>query len=548
MHSTGRFFALCLAAISTMFVGSAAPAAAAVAPSFVVPSQTSAGVLLNSLAVADFNGDGRPDVVVGDSASPGLTVVLGLGQGKLGPPIKSALPANATAIDVAVADFNGDGRADVAVATSTTGGTGLAVMRGRGDGTFVLFTTIPGIKAVGVIAADLDGDGDADVAALTDQPTGDALSVALGNGSGGFAAPVTYTPPFSITYNDLTSADVDGDGDLDLVYGAGCPVVRLNTGNGTFGPEICNGDPQARWGYYLAVGDLNQDGIVDLATAGDGHITVGIGNGTGRFTITQRYDGLAADFRGLDVADVTGDGKADIVAASDDITVVLKGAGNATYSGFERWVTGGADNTAVDLNADGRRDLVSAGGLRSGEISVAFGGVAAGSFRAPRNFVSLGEFAVGSIVKSGDLNADGRQDVVIAVAGSPVAHLNKGGGRLGPPLLGSGFSEIQSMTLADVNNDDRLDVVAGAYQPGDTDNLFVMLGRGNGRFDPPSTLNNGSGAAVLGVTVGTSTPTAIQTSSATPSRRCPCCEATATAPSALPSCQARAPAISVRHC
>ncbi len=350
MQSTARRLALCLGAATAMIVGSlAVPSAAAPAASFVVPSQTPAGVILNSLAVANVNADGRPDALVGDSASPGLTVVLGARQGRLGAPIKSALPGGATAIDLAVADFNGDGVADVAAATSTTQRLGLAVMRGRGDGTFVLLSTIPA-KAIEVITADFDKDGDADVAAITDQPTGDQISVALGNGSGGFAPPAVYPPPFSISYNDLTGADVDADGDLDLVYSAGCPVVRLNAGNGTFGPEVCNGDPQARWGSYLAVGDFDQDGIPDLASAGDGFVTVGSGLGTGRFTVTNRYDSLAADFRGLFVADVTGDGKADIVAASNDVTVVLKGAGNGTFTGFE----GSTENTTTVTDLLGR--------------------------------------------------------------------------------------------------------------------------------------------------------------------------------------------------
>lgn len=82
-----------------------------------------------------------------------MTVLLGVGRGRLGQPIKSALPGNATAIDVNIADFTPDGVPDVAVATSTTQGTGLAVMRGLGDGRFVLASTIPG-KAREVKAAD----------------------------------------------------------------------------------------------------------------------------------------------------------------------------------------------------------------------------------------------------------------------------------------------------------------------------------------------------------------------------------------------------------
>lgn len=216
-----------------------------------------------------------------------------------------------------------------------------------------------------------------------------------------------------MSYNDLSTADVDADGDLDLVYGAGCPAVRLNAGNGTLGAEICNGDPEARWEYALALGDLNGDGLPDLASADDGFVTVGLGTGNGRFTITARYAGLAAELGWLDVDDVTADGKLDVVAGSDDLAIVLRGRGDGTLGPVDRWVSGGANITAVDLSGDGRRDLVSAAGLRSGEIAVALG-TGPGTFRAARDFVTFGPAAVGTIVRSGDLNGDARPDVVIA--------------------------------------------------------------------------------------------------------------------------------------
>lgn len=492
--------ALFLVTATSVVLAGPGTALAAGTPRFAVPQVTPAGVVLTDLEVADVTTDGRPDALVADPATPGLGLLRGTGQGRLGPRVSSALPGNAAATAVAVADFTNDGLPDAAVATVSASGNGLAVLRGRGDGTFVLSATIP-VPAIDVIAADFNDDGKQDVAAIADRPTGDSLNVALGNGAGGFAAPTSYPPPFALSYNDLNTADVDADGDLDLVYGAGCPAVRLNAGNGTFGPQICNGDPQARWGYALALGDLNGDGLPDLASAGDGFVTVGLGTGDGRFTITARYTGLAANLGWLDVEDVTADGKLDVVAGSDDLALVLRGRGDGTLGPVDRWVAGGANITAVDLSGDGRRDLVSAGGLRSGDIAATLG-TGPGTFRAARNFVTFGPAAVGTIVRSGDLNGDARPDVVIAVSGTPVAHLNQGNGRFGAPLTSGGFSVIQSMTLGDVNRDGRLDVIAGAYQPGDPENVFVMLGRGNGRFDPAQPMSNGSGAAVLGIAVG----------------------------------------------
>lgn len=130
-------------------------ALAAGTPKFVVPQVTPAGAVPRDLEVADVTTDARPDALVADPATPGLGVLPGTGQGKLGPRIGSALPGSAAAtVAVAVADFTNDGRPDAAVST------------------------------IDVVAPDFNGDGKQDVAAIADRVTGDSLNVALVTGPG----------------------------------------------------------------------------------------------------------------------------------------------------------------------------------------------------------------------------------------------------------------------------------------------------------------------------------------------------------------------------
>jgi hypothetical protein len=122
-----------------------------------------------------------------------------------------------------------------------------------------------------------------------------------------------------------------------------------------------------------------------------------------------------------------------------------------------------------------------------------------GRFRAPRVYKSPDEGALGHLARTGDVNGDGRPDLVTAAFGRVNVYVQSAKGLLAAPRSFAGSGEILSLQLADVTSDGKLDVVAGSFAP---NNVFVLPGRGDGRFAAAQNLNNGSNAAVLGLGVG----------------------------------------------
>lgn len=202
-------------------------------------------VAANAVAIADLNGDKKPDVITA-SASGSVSVLLGNGDGTLRPAMSTPVSSNAQSL--AVADFNGDQKLDVAVAaygdTRSDPG-GVAVLLGKGDGTFQapLMLTVNGLHPVALAAGDLNGDGKLDLAVLLiadfnqDQPA--TVAVLLGQGNGTFAAPRTFQSAVTGSrVGALSIGDLNGDGKPDLVMispgGSQGVDILLGDGSGNF--------------------------------------------------------------------------------------------------------------------------------------------------------------------------------------------------------------------------------------------------------------------------------------------------------------------------
>jgi hypothetical protein len=192
--------------------------------------------------------------------------MLGNGNGTFGP--ASFLATDKFAAGVAVADFNGDGKLDIVTANRLGGNfTGnISLLLGNGNGTFkphVEFSI--GFNDVGVAVADLNGDGKQDLVVTDDSGTGD-ITVALGNGNGTFAAGKNYSAgsyPFAATVTDL-----NGDGKQDIMIASTASnqvLTLLGNGNGTFQSAISQTVPAGP--EFIAVADINGDGQPDYATA-----------------------------------------------------------------------------------------------------------------------------------------------------------------------------------------------------------------------------------------------------------------------------------------
>jgi hypothetical protein len=329
-------------------------------------------------AVADLNGDGRPDLICANfgflNAQPGtpggwnntLTVLTNSGHGGFG--FNATLTVGTGPYSPVAADFNGDGQPDVACANNTDNT--LTVLTNGGGGHFGLKATLPvGLMPQGVVAVDTAGLGRMDLVCANNGAN--TLTVLTNDGAGAFSLKTSLavgSRAFAIT-----ELDANGDGRMDLActhrYDQALTVLT-NTGAGGF--VVAATYPVGLTPICVAAGDLNGDDQTDLVSVNHGgnSMTVLTNDGWGGFALSATIPGHAGTTQptSVAVADVNGDGHLDLVRASSgdgagqwtDTLTVLTNNGRGVFSYETTFHTGGRVPTVVpaDLNADGRPDLV----------------------------------------------------------------------------------------------------------------------------------------------------------------------------------------------
>jgi hypothetical protein len=565
---------------------------------FQAPEVLQVGGTAGGVALGDFLGNGRQDIVL-VRARGTVSVLLNNGDGTFGAPIDTALPKTpfGDVTSLAVGDFNHDGRDGLAVSSDA----GVEVLRGNGDGTFALENTIHfGVNsfdhtAVGtfqVQTADLRGNGETDLVVVTGdnvipEPNND-VRVLLGNGDGTFQTPVVLHEGAFDQIEAVAVGDFTGDGKADVAtlnFGhlAGTPFapnldVWAGNGDGTFrnlGVKFVGGAPGFGGDFLLTAGDFRGDGKLDLLTGGrakavtlflgngdgtfnlaptfaagfspaaiagadftgsgrprdlvvansSGSVSVLLGNGDGTFRSPVSLFGAASQdtFDGMAVGDFLGNGKQDVAVAVTDLyssqnsVLIFLGNGDGTFQRTPLTPTlpGGFTNTiqslaASDLNSDGKADLIVTSTqasftqpLHTGVVSV-FLGNGDGTFQAPENFsVSAVTFPVSAAVSDltvADLRGDGKLDLIVTV---PAAS----GQSAVEALLGNGDGTFQApvtvftgaggkLAVGDFLGNGRQDILT--YTTNGT--LNVLVSNGDGTFG--STVTTTTGLGLGGVAVG----------------------------------------------
>jgi len=308
----------------------------ALAGQFKTPVYYKVGSLPYSVVAADFNQDGNLDLAVADWGTSQVSILLGRGDGTFRSARNFSAPA---AIALAVGDFNGDHILDLAVVQfgGTSDGT-LGIYLGDGKGGFRHSATYNlGVEPVSVVVADFDGDGVADLAVANRMGFGQgekegAVMVFFGDGHGRFGKPVIYKLPGAP--HGLAVGDLNGDGSPDLVVtqdAASSVTVLMNRGGGSF--RVGNTYKVGANASGVALADLNHKGRLDMVVASAPGASVLLGNGNGTFTGAKMY---AASFcvepQNVAIEDFNLDGNADIaIACLQQDSALFYGKGDGTF-------------------------------------------------------------------------------------------------------------------------------------------------------------------------------------------------------------------------
>lgn len=433
------------------------------------------------MSLADVNGDGQPDVVLTNLATEGFPpspllpplvyVALGNGDGTFSASPHFSLGGSSVPSGAVTADFNGDGKQDIAMIQNAANQQpgAISVLVSNGDGTFqpAKVTNLPSNTYSTLVTGDFNGDGKMDLAATTTIGASSTVSVFLGNGDGTFQSPINTNLPLSAT--PIAAGDFNDDDKTDLalpsfddLHGKVSVQIFLSKGDGTFTPgSQLDIAPSPATISGIQVGNFDKDGKLDLAVASSGTIYVFLGNGNGTFAGPTAYTvnfGDGVPITGLALGDFNGDGIPDLAVGAESLEnpeglAVLLGTGTGTFgspiynnipAGFQTAVTG-------DFNNDGKTDLATG--------SVLYLGNGDGTFtqsNVPLAGINLGVFTEPQIITA-DFNSDSVADLATGTSnGAAEVYLSAGTANLAPSPVNFGDVNVgqssppQTVTLTNL--------------------------------------------------------------------------------------------------
>lgn len=473
-----------LVAFCAVVLQSLAPAAA-----FKGPTAFPAHLGPDSIVVADFNGDGILDIAIANRSSNDVSVLLGKGNGTFAPQVKYSAGAGTDPVGIAAADFNGDGKPDLVVADF--GNHSVSVLINSGTGTFNAAVQYGvGNSPSAVAAADLNGDGIPDIAVTNSAD--DTVTVLINSGTGTFTTGGTYST--DTTPSSVAIADFDGNGLNDLAItnqGGNDVTILLNQGSGVFAAAVnycvvttsgtCNSVAAVSPVSVVAI-DLSGDSKPDLAVASLGSsVATLVNNGSGAFTLTaqatssQTPQGIAAGVF------VTAGNPSLVVADSATNSFEIYGSTiTGSLAAPLRYMSGSAPVAIAvgDFNKDGKLDVAVVNNTDN-DVAVVLGN-GDGTFADIANYIS------GSSVRSvaTGVFTGTTTDFLVnsATNGTYAVNLFTNSGKgifqfaTSVPLA----SDVYSIAVGDFNQDKFLDFVVANET---ANQVSVVLGNGNGTFN-----------------------------------------------------------------
>jgi hypothetical protein len=462
---------------------------------------TTANIGPVAVTIADVNGDGKNDIVSSDSTGGDVTILMGNGDGTVNVPTVGYSTGGFPKTSALVADFNGDGLADIVVPDYVFS---FAYLQGYGDGTFRspldFYSPVPGgygALATTMATGDFNGDGYPDfvlgnVGYNNPNGSGIGITVFLSNPDGSLQPGVNYGTGGS--YEGVSVGYFTGSSNLD--------IAAVNESNGGIQIFKGNGDGSFASGLFystggadaltIVTGDFNHDGFPDLAVVNSNpqstpptyNITVSVllNNGTGGFTTpaavytVNSSTGIAED---IAAADINNDGILDLIVTENNpgVVAVLLGNADGTFqtASTPAFTYNFLGNVAFgDLNGDGKLDLaVTVADKSTGTGLAVAEGNGDGTFKPAVLYsttlqnVNLGLDPLPGAIQMLDLNGDGKLDLVYSNTGyGTIGVLYNTGtnpfatGMFYDPVEYSAGSYVSALALVDVDGDGAVDVVA----------------------------------------------------------------------------------------
>jgi hypothetical protein len=473
-------------------------------------SQTfTAGTMPLGVAVADFNHDGYPDMVVANKSANTIGVYLSTGTGGFQSPASYPTCGGPTA--ALAEDLDLTGLPDIVVTCNTPTSNVIQVFLNLGNGTFnptpdgvtniVLGT---GKGPVAIASGDFNNDGHPDLA-VADSLDG-TITLFLSNPNNNFTYYTVSTLSGFGMPNGIVVGNFTSSGNVDLAVTDGSTgSIHILTGDGTGNFTLSSSATVQSDPTGIVAGDFNEDGNTDLAVlnAGSGTVSIMDGNGSGAYAVNRTITvGPATGTGGtyLLALDINGDGDLDLVTGNttQNDVAILMGRGNGNFQAVQDYAVpnGAAYVAAIDFNRDGKPDLAVTQST-GGTVSLLINNTLATPANGSRNFVAphvtgSGHGNMADSVAVSDFNHDGYPDIAVAYLQDNAVRVltGKGGGRFNTATEYPVGKQPYWIAGGDLNNDGYADLVTANTTDG-TVSVLLNNGGGSGTFASAQTYTVG---------------------------------------------------------